>query len=757
LRRWTRDTVSRPVVLALALALGTLVVPGSAAQSPSAFTMEDILSHPFPDNLIAAPQGNAIAWTFNERGQRNIYAAAAPDFAARRVTSYLTDDGQELTGLQFSSDGRTIVYTRGGAHGSNFAAEGNLAPNPSGSPNQPRMQVWSVSAAGGTPVLLGDGDAPVVAPRTNTVAFERDRRIWIAPIDGSKPSEQAFFARGTSQSPVWSPDGGSMAFVSNRDDHSFIGIFTPGQPIRYLAPSTSRDSSPAWSADGREIAFVRQPGRGGPPSSPLVQQPQPWAIWVAPVDPEKPGRRREAREAWRSGRALMDSPVRTAGAMSLRWAADDRLVYMSYQDGWPHLYSLQHPGEGTRPVLLTPGNFMVEHASLTPDGRVLVYSANAGPSEEGRYSANAGAVQAGRDAMAGEGSDIDRRHVFKVPVDRPTPTSLTRGRGIEWAPVVTSDGASVAFLSSTAQRSPLPSVVPLAGGSPRVLAADRVPANVPTTQLVTPEGVVYSAPDGVQVHGQLFKAANGPARRPALIYVHGGPQRQMLLGWHYMDYYANDYAANQYLASRGFIVLSVNYRLGIGYGHAFHFPEGGGARGASEYQDVLAGARWLQQRADVDPARVGIWGGSYGGYLTALALGRNSDVFAAGVDIHGVHNWDRFGTAAPNTRAAWAGDGISEEELRRAARTTFLASPVSSVSTWRSPVLLIHGDDDRNVEFHQTVDLKQRLDARGVENEELVIPDDIHGFLLFRTWKAVTMATGEFLERKLMAPRETRR
>ncbi len=93
---------------------------------------------------------------------------------------------------------------------------------------------------------------------------------------------------------------------------------------------------------------------------------------------------------------------------------------------------------------------------------------------------------------------------------------------------------------------------------------------------------------------------------------------------------------------------------------------------------------------------------------------------------------------------------ITEDDLKQTARTSFLASPVSAVSTWRSPVLLIHGDDDRNVEFHQTVDLKQRLDARGIVNEELVIPDDIHGFLLYRTWTTVTSAAGEFLERKLM-------
>ena len=344
-----------------------------------------------------------MAWTFNERGQRNIYVASAPDFAARRVTAYLRDDGQELTSLSFSGDSKALVYVRGGAHGSNWPAEGNLPPNPAGDTAQPKVQVWSVPTAGGTPVLHGDGDFPAVAPRTNLVAFERDRRIWIAPLDGSKPAEQAFFARGTSQAPRWSPDGATLAFVSNRDDHSFIGLFTPGQPLRYLAPSTSRASSPAWSRDGREIAFVRQPGRGGTPRPPLMQQPSPWAIWVAPVDPAAPGRRREAREAWKGGRALVDSPVRTAGAMQLQWAADDRLVFMSYQDGCPHLYSLQRPGEGSKRVLLTPGRFMVEHASLTPDGRALVYAANAGTDKD----------------------DIDRRHLFTVPVDAASPVALT--------------------------------------------------------------------------------------------------------------------------------------------------------------------------------------------------------------------------------------------------------------------------------------------------------------------------------------------
>ena len=152
----------------------------------------------------------------------------------------------------------------------------------------------------------------------------------------------------------------------------------------------------------------------------------------------------------------------------------------------------------------------------------------------------------------------------------------------------------------------------------------------------------------------------------------------------------------------------------------------------------------------MDVKRLGIWGGSYGGYLTALALGRNSDIFAAGVDIHGVHNWDRQGRSPFDLRAAFAGDGPTEADLKQVARVTYESSPISAVATWKSPVLLIHADDDRNVEFHQTVDLEQRLKEKGVSVETLVIPDDIHDFLRWQSWRAVTGAASEFFERKFL-------
>src|SRR5262249_48704571 len=143
------------------------------------------------------------------------------------------------------------------------------------------------------------------------------------------------------------------------------------------------------------------------------------------------------------------------------------------------------------------------------------------------------------------------------------------GKGIEWDPVATSDGSSVAYFRSDAQRPERPAIQ-AGGAAPRDLAPDAIPADFPDRSLVVPEQVIFPSADGMKIHGQLFLPAGSRGeKRPAMIFFHGGSRRQMLLGWHYGYYYRNSYAFNQYLANRGYVVLSVNYRSGIGYGMEF--------------------------------------------------------------------------------------------------------------------------------------------------------------------------------------------
>jgi len=679
------------------------------AQSGS-FSLEQVKSLPFPDGLTA--RGQKLAWAFNEQGLRNVYVAEAPDWKARRLTDYKEDDGQELTSLQLSADGKYVVYVRGGEHGANW---NDIPPNPASSAVAPKVQIWSVPFAGGSPTLLADGDDPAVSPKSDVVAFVSAGQVSLAPIDGASAAKKLFFAKGTSDDLQWSPDGSRIAFTSGRGDHSFVGVFTSeAKPIQWIAPTTSRDGSPRWSPDGAKLVFIRRPGAGGPPEPILERRHQPWSIWTADATSG------EAKLLWKAPETLRGSIPSTHGGYNLRWAARGRVTFLSYADGWPHLYSIA--AGGGEPLLLTPGNFMAEHVELSPDGQFLVFAGNTG-----------------KDA-----NDIDRRHVVRTPVNRAAPEVLTQGTGNEWSPVVLGDG-SVAFLSATPQRPPLPAVLSRSG-APALIAADRIPADFPQDRLVTPKPVVYKSSDGLSVHAQLFERAGGPTKKPAIVYVHGGPPRQMLLGWHYSDYYSNAYALNQYLANRGFAVLSIDYRLGIGYGFEFHRPPDAGAQGASEYLDVKAAAEWLRTQPQIDPKRIGIYGGSYGGFLTALALGRNSDLFAAGVDIHGVHDF----TADAGRRLGGTDWRYEKNDYEKAADVAWKSSPVSSLSTWKSPVLLIHADDDRNVRFSQTVDLVRRLTALGVEHEEIVIPDDTHHFFRHANWLTVNRATAAFFEKKFL-------
>ncbi|MDG2342668.1 MAG: prolyl oligopeptidase family serine peptidase [Cytophagales bacterium] len=684
------------------------------------FTLDQIKSYPFPNELTGASDVSRIAWAFDEKGKRNIYVAQAPDFIPRRLTSYMEDTGQELSSVSMSADGNWVTYVRGGDFGSNWDDE--LPVNPTFNPNPPKVQIWSIPFSGGDPIMIDKGINPVISPLSNEIAYIKDGQIWISTIHGKGDPKKIFHSRGRNGSHSWSPDGSKIAFVSNRGDRSFIGIYDAAnlasggmllnlseKSIKWINPSFDRDYSPRWSPDGSEIVYIRQPGAAGKPSPILGGKHNPWKIVKTDINSM------ESKELWTAPKTLRGSYPRTQGGTNLHWASN-RIVFLSYHDGWQHLYSISE--DGGNALLLTPGDFMCEYIKLSPDKKFIVFTANTG---NNKY-------------------DIDRRHVVRVSVDKSDMKVLTNGIGLEWTPLVTGDLRHIVYISATSSRPPLPTIMNLKTNEKKILFQDRIPTDFPLDKMVTPTQIKFKSLDSIEVHATKFEKDDNKKNKPAVIYIHGGPPRQMLLGWHYSSYYSNAYALNQYLANKGFVVISVNYRLGIGYGYEFHNPIDGGTRGASEYKDIKAAGLWLREQNDIDKSRVYVYGGSYGGYLTAMALGRDSGLFSGGVDIHGVHDRTRYGYLNSNYYE-------KSPDYDKARETAWESSPVADVDTWESPVLIIHADDDRNVDFRQSTDLVQRLRDKKVYMETMVIVDDTHHFMMFDNQMKVNKATADFLIR----------
>jgi len=672
------------------------------------FTIEQVMSSPFPASLTAAKQVPRIAWVFNNKGERNVWIADAPEFRPHQLTHYEGDNGQPIASLQITSDGSKVVYVRG-----TELNDAGKSANPTASPVAPEQQAWVADTSDGEPHLLGEVGCPDeecedlhISPDNQWVVWPAKHVLWIAPIDGSSKAVALTDLQGTALEPAWSADSRHIAFTLDREDHSFIVIADVEHgavtAYHYLSPSVDRDEYPHWSRDNRHIVFLRRHGRES--GLPLLQVlPEPWSLWVADTQHYTPS------QIWQSGQSSRDS-LPSFADRSLKVSSDNHVIFDSEQDGWNHLYSIGLDGGKT--TLLTPGEFSVEDVELSADGRSVIFSSNQ--------------------------NDIDRRHIWQVPAaGGEAPVALSQGQSIEWSPLQLSNETTIC-LGSSATTPAL--VYKLERSGRKLLTPNALPADFPSSQLVVPEEVVFKSEDGLTVHGQLFRPKNQKLPGPGLIFVHGGPHRQMLLGFNPMGYYHNAYAENQYLASRGFTVLSVNYRLGIMYGHDFEYAPHTYWRGASEYKDVLAGAVYLRSLPTVDAHRIGIWGGSYGGFLTAMALARNSDIFAAGVDYHGM------GSLMSHVHSQSA---LFAPDLQEAQKIAWASSPEAYIDQWKSPVLLIQGDDDRNVDFHQTVDLAQKLRSHDVSFNQIVYPNEIHGFLLWHHWIESYTATTDFFEKHL--------
>ena len=667
--------LTRPVTrLKLAAWTPPAIKPGET------FTIASVLAAPFL--YPPAPSGDAtgLAYISREGKSRNVYFMRMGE-KAKKLAGYPDDDGQDMEDLAVSKTGAAVAYVRGGR----INRQGD-APNPASFPDMPQQQIWLIGTRGAdAPRLLGSGRDPMFTPDNKYVLWRSDGKVMDAALIWDKgkllgagaPEE---FLTGERANLSFSPDGRKVVYERAHG----IEIYDFASKTAVVVPhGTDIDSGPVWAPNSRTIAF-RRAAAGEPGSSnsegcgnyrycgPVVAK-TPWSIWTVDVASLQLHQVWQAKPGQGSVFYSMDQSY-SPGQPSMFWMAGDAIVFPYEGDGWRHLWAV--PVAGGEPKLLTPGDGEVETAAQSPDHKIIFYATNIG--------------------------DLGRRHIASVGLNKPVVT-LTPGDRDEWSPIALKGGA-VAYVSA-GWADPHSISVRDSKGNTVTAAFPAPPVGFPTKQLLKPTLVDFPAADGQTAYGQLFtpEHSNGCA----IIFSHGGIRRQMLPGFHYMDAYHYLYGMNQYLASRGCVVLSVEYRSSIMRGEAFRDAPGWGFAGNSELIDFVGAAKWLMARKDVNASRgVGIYGLSWGGYMTSNALSQHSDLFKVGFDMAGVH------TSSNPEGAKY--------------------SAVGNIDTWTSPVFLAQGDDDMNVNFNEGTTLARVMQTKRpqVEFRQQVLPGQTHDLYL---------------------------
>jgi dipeptidyl aminopeptidase/acylaminoacyl peptidase len=673
--------------------LALLAFFAAFAPAEGKLDIETLLDIRHPSGAVWSPDGSRIAFLWDRAGAQNLYVVA-------RVSGWpepLTDYPSGLMSDPFwSLDGKTLYFEREG-------------------------ELWSVEARkGSAPKAVFGSLAPEtearLSPDGTQVAFLRLGDVWVKNLEGGR--ERRLTVTLVAESGlVWSPGGRRLAFgfaraTPREDVHTFVGekvafrrleqepaevgvVALSGGEVVSVASSPQSEESPRWIDDTR---LVLERFSSDYRSREILSA----DVETGAVETLH----REHDEKWWSLSFLGAEPRPSPDG---KWVA-----FLSDRSGWDSLSVVSSSG-GTAHRITSDGEDVGRY-SWSPDGRRLAFDTNR--SHPGQ-----------RHLAVADVSDPARPGVRILTEGRGTNTQGTNAGGFVliqekggWSP----DGREILFQHTDPGRPADLYWIEAEkrdGGAPHELTQS-LPLTVDRSRLVEPQLVHYPSTDGREVPAYLFVPPDLDLSRkhPAIVWIHGDGIAQNYDGWHVRRDYGVYYGFHQYLAQQGYVVLAPDYRGSIGYGREWRLAPYRDL-GGLDYEDVAAGVPYLEGLLYVDAGRVGVWGLSYGGFLTLQALTRDPELFRCGVDVAGVADFrDWFRDPGGN----WVGGRLGDPRENPAAYLQ--AAPIERVGRIVRPLLVVHGTADVNVPFLESVNLVDELTKRGKDFDFVVYPGEFHYF-----------------------------
>ena len=666
------------------IVVGSLVAAAAlsaSAQAPpraAGITIDALLDIRHPSRAAWSPDGSQIAYVWDRGGVQNIYTVT-PGAPPKPITAF---DAELIDALAWSRDGAKLLFARSGDLWE--AAAGSEA-----------RRLWTTPETESTIVLSPDG---------RRAAFERGGDLWVRELASGADTRLTATAEIES-APVWSPDGARIAFTSaavtrRQDTPDFSGaklsfnwmertptdvgvVPASGGTATIIGRTPGAENSPRW-VDAQRLVFQR--------ISPDLRTRE--IVVAGTGGGQVQTLARDQDDKWWSPPA--SSRPEPTPSPDGQWIA-----FLSDRGGWDQLYIVRSAG-GT-PVAITSGAHEVRRPQWAPDGKRIAFDVN-------------------------DGSNPGQRHLAFAPIDdKPAAgrvTLVTADRGTDVDAIWRPDGRRLLFQHTDSRSSADLFVVDGAAHARPERLTDSLPPSIDRASLVEPQFVRYAAPDGQQVPAFLF-VPPGMARdatHPAIVWIHGDGTNENYDGWHVERNYAVYYSVHQYFLQRGYVVLAVDYRGSIGYGRQWrqgHYRDLGGR----DYDDVAAGVAFLKSTGYVDASRIGVWGLSYGGFMTLQALTRTPELFRCGIDVAGVDDW-RDWHRDPDGPWINARMGSLQENADLYRRT----APIERMNDVVRPLLVLHGTADVNVPFYESVRLVDALVKAEKRVEFMMYPGEFHYF-----------------------------